>query len=118
MAARWIYHAHECALRGELIVELMAGNRRKHVTESLIQDEAPGSPVHQEASLRVPTKCQRKFELPMNPNVFGGNQQFERVVKGSGSGGDEASEEQVACILTQCSIFDRQLVRKEMRKTT
>ena len=74
MAARWIYHAHECALAGELIVE--------SVTESLIQDEAPGGPVHQEASLRVTTKCQRKFELPMNPNVFGGNPAVRRVVKG------------------------------------
>ena len=47
--------------------ESMAGNRRKHVAESLIQDEAPGGPVRLEASLRVTTKCQRRLELPMNP---------------------------------------------------
>ena len=57
----------------------MAANRRKHVTESLLQDEAPGGPVHLEASLRVTTKCQSRFELPMNPNVIGGNQQFEEL---------------------------------------
>ena len=46
--------------------ESMAGNRRKHVTESFIQDEAPSGPVHLVASLRVTTKCQRRLELPMN----------------------------------------------------
>ena len=75
--------------------ESMAGDRREHVTESLIQDEAPGGPVHLEASLRVTTKCRRKFELPMNPNVSGGNPEVRRVVKGSGSAG-EASEQQFA----------------------
>ena len=29
---------------------------------------APDDPAHLEVSLRVTTKCQRKFELPMNPN--------------------------------------------------
>ena len=82
--------------RGGPTVESMAGNRRKGVTESLIQDEAPGGTVHLEVSLRVTTKCQRKFELPMNPNVIGGNPAVRRVVKGSGSAGDEASEEQFA----------------------
>ena len=67
--------------------ESMAGNRRKHVTESLVQDEPPGSPVHLEASPRV------MFEPPMNPNVIGGNPAVRRVVKGSRSAGDEASEE-------------------------
>ena len=32
----------------------------------------------------------------MNPNVIGGNPAVRRVVKGSGSAGDEASEEQFA----------------------
>ena len=71
--------------------ESMAESRRKHVTESHIQDEAPGGPVHLEASLRVTTKCKRRFELPMNPNVIGGNPAVRRVVKGSRSAGDEAS---------------------------
>ena len=52
--------------------------------------------MHLEASLPVTTKCQRRFELPMNPNVIGGNPAVRRVVKGSGSAGDEASEEQLA----------------------
>ena len=43
--------------------ESMAGNRGEHATESFIQDEARGGPVHLEASLRVMTKCQRRFEL-------------------------------------------------------
>ena len=76
--------------------ESMAGNRRKHVTESLIQDEAPGGSVHLEASLRKTTKCQRRFELPMSPNVIGGKPAVRRVVKGSRSVGNEASEEQFA----------------------
>ena len=41
---------------GGLTVESMTGSRRKHVTESLIQDEAPGGPVHLEVSLRATTK--------------------------------------------------------------
>ena len=58
-----IYHAHECALgyRRDQQGESMVGNRGKHATESLIQDEARGGPVHLEASLRVTTKCQRRF---------------------------------------------------------
>ena len=52
--------------------------------------------MHLEVSLRVTTKCQRKFELPMNPNVIGGNPAVRRVAKGSGSAGDEAPEEQIA----------------------
>ena len=36
-------------------VESMTGNRRKHVTDSLIQDEAPGGPAHLRASLRATT---------------------------------------------------------------
>ena len=76
--------------------ESMAGNGRKHFTESLIQDEAPGGPVHLDASLRVTTKCQRRFELPMNSNVIGGNPAVRRVVKGSRSAGDQASEEPFA----------------------
>ena len=74
-----------------LTVESMARNRRKHVTESSIQDEAPGGPVHLEVSLREMTKCQRKCELPMSPNVIGGSPAVRRVVKGSGSAGDEAA---------------------------
>ena len=81
---------------GGLTVESMAGNRRKHVTESLIQDEAPGGPVHLEVSLREMTKCRRKLELPTSPNVIGGNPAVRRVVKGSGTTGVEASEEQFA----------------------
>ena len=72
--------------------ESLAGHRRRHVTESLIQDEAPDDPAHLEVSLRVTTKCQRKFELPMNPN----DPSVRRVAKGSRSAGDEASEEQFA----------------------
>ena len=72
----------------------MAGNRKKNATKSLIQDEAPRGPVHLEASLREMTQCQRTLELPMNPNVIGGNPAARRFVKGSGSAGDEASEEQ------------------------
>ena len=56
-----------------LTVESMARNRRKDVTESTTQDEAPAGPVHLEVSLREMTKCQRKFELPMSPNVIGGS---------------------------------------------
>ena len=44
-------------------VESMTGNRRKHVTDSLIQDETPGGPAHLMASLRVTTKCQRRLGL-------------------------------------------------------
>ena len=77
-------------------MESMTGNRRKHVTESSIQDEAPDGPMHLEASLRLTTKCQRMLELPMNPNVIGGNPAVRRVVKGSRSAGNEASEEQFA----------------------
>ena len=36
---------------GGSTVESMTGNRGQHVTESPIQDEAPGGPVHLEASL-------------------------------------------------------------------
>ena len=79
-----------------LTVESMTRNRGKHVTESPVQDEAPSGPVHLEVSLREMTKCQRKFELPMSPNVIGGKPAVRRVVKGSGSAGDEASEEQYA----------------------
>ena len=79
-----------------LTVEPMARNRGKHVTESLIQDKAPGDPVHLEVALREVTKCQRKFELPMNPNVIGGNPAVRRVVQGLESAGDEASEEHFA----------------------
>ena len=96
--------------------ESMAGNRGMHATESLIQDEARGGPVHLEASLQV-TKCQRRFELPMNPNVIGGNPAVRRVVKGSRSAGDEASEEQFATHLDSAQHI-RQLERKEVRKTT
>ena len=52
--------------------------------------------MHLEASLRVTTKCQRKFELPINPNVIGGNPAVRRVVNCSGSAGDGASEKQFA----------------------
>ena len=103
---------------GGLTVESMAGNRRKHVTESLNQDEAPGGPVHLEASPRVTTKCQRKFELPMNSNVIGGNPARRRVVKGSGSAGDETSEEQSATHPDTVQRFRQKLERKEVRKTT
>ena len=72
-------------------MESMTGNRRNHVTDSLIQDEAPGGPAHLEASLRDMTKCKRRFELPVSPNVIGGNPAVRRVVKDSGSAGDEAS---------------------------
>ena len=90
MAARWIYHAHECAWdTGGLTVESMAGNRRKHVTESLIQDEARGFTASND-------EVSKGFELPMNPNVICGNPAVRRVVKGSRSAGDEASEEQFA----------------------
>ena len=68
----------------------MTGNTRKHVTESSIQDEAPGGPVHLEASLRVTTKCQRRLELAMNPNVIGEDPAVRRVVKFSRLAGDEA----------------------------
>ena len=77
-------------------VESMTGNRRKHVTDSLIQDETPGSPAHLMASLRVTTKCQRRLGLSTNPNVIGGDPTVRRVVKGSRSAGVEASEEQFA----------------------
>ena len=60
----------------------MAGNRRKHVTLSLIQDEPPGGPVHLEASLRVTTKCQRRFEMPMDPNVIGGKPSSSKSCEG------------------------------------
>ena len=52
--------------------------------------------MYLEASLRVTMRCQRRFELPMNPNVIGGNPAVRRVVKGSRSAGDEALEEQFA----------------------
>ena len=77
-------------------VESMARNRGKHVTESPIQDEAPGGPMHLEVSLRITTKCQRRSELPMNPNVFDGNPAVRRAAKGSESAGVAASEEQYA----------------------
>ena len=41
-------------------VESVSGDRRKHVTDSLIQDETPRGPAHLMASLRVTTKCQRE----------------------------------------------------------
>ena len=77
-------------------VEPMTGNRRKHVTESLTQDETPGGPAQLMASLRVTTKCQRRLGLSTNPNVIGGDPTVRRVVKGSRSVGVEASEEQFA----------------------
>ena len=80
-------------------VELMMGNRRKHVTESLIQDETPGGPAYLMTSLRATTKCQRKLGLSTNPNVIGGDTTVRRVVKGSRSVGVEASEEQFATYL-------------------
>ena len=89
MAARWIYYSHECSVG-------CRWTNRKHVTASLIQDKAPGGPVHLEVSLRVTTKCQRRFELLISPNVIGGNPTVRKVVKGAGSAGDEASEEQFA----------------------
>ena len=89
-----IYHAHECALGYRRTYSGVDGRKQKEA--SLIQDEAPSGPVHLEASLRATTKCQRKFELPMNPNVIGGNSTVQRVVKGSRSFGVEASEEQFA----------------------
>ena len=49
---------------GGSTVESITRNRRNHVTESSIRDEAPGGPVHLEASLRVTTKCQSRLELP------------------------------------------------------
>ena len=58
---------------GGSTVESMTGNTRKHVTESSIQDEAPGGPAHLRASLRATTKRERRLELPMNPNVISGN---------------------------------------------
>ena len=77
-------------------MESMAGNRRKYVTESLIQDEAPSGPAHLEVSPPEMTKCRRKLELPMSPNVIDGNPAVRRVVKGSRTSGDEASEDQFA----------------------
>ena len=79
-------------------VESMTGNRRKHVTNSLIQDETPSAPAHLLASLRVTTKCQKRLGLSTNPNVRQRNS-LQRI-------------------LTQCSVFDRQLGWKEVRKTT
>ena len=87
----------------------MTGNRRKHVTDSLIQDETPGGPAHLMASLRVTTKCQRVLGLSTNPNVIGGDSTVRRVVKGSRSFGVEGQRNSLQRILTQCSIFDRQL---------
>ena len=75
------------------------GHRRKHVTESLIQDETPGGPAYLMTSLRVTTKCQRRLGLSTNPNVIGGDTTVRRVVKGSRSVGVEASEEQFATYL-------------------
>ena len=80
-------------------VESMTGNRRKHVTDSLIQDETPGGPACLKASLRVPTKCQRRLGLSTNPHVIGGDPAVRRVVKGSRSAGVDASEEQFAMLL-------------------
>ena len=77
-------------------MESMTGNRRKHVTESLIQDEAPGVPAHLMASLRVTTKCQMRLGLSTNPHVIGGDPAVRRVVKGSRSAGVKASEERFA----------------------
>ena len=77
-------------------VESMTGNKRKNVTDSLIQDEMPRGPAHLMASLRVTTKCQRRLGLSTNPNVIGGDPTVRRVVKGSRSVGVEASEEQFA----------------------
>ena len=68
------------------------GNRRKHVTESLIQDETPGGKAYLMASLRVTMKCQRRLGLSTNLNVTGGDPAVRRVVKGSRS----ASVEQFA----------------------
>ena len=77
-------------------MEPMTGNRRKRVTDSLIQDETPGGPAYLMASLRVTTKCQRRLGLSTNPKVIGGDPAVRRVVKGSRSAGVEASEEQFA----------------------
>ena len=63
------------------------GNKRKRVTDSLIQDEMPGGPAHLMASLRLTTKCQRRLGLSTNPNVIGGDSTVRRVVKGSRSAG-------------------------------
>ena len=82
----------------------MTGNRRKHVTNSLIQDETPGGPAHSLASLRVTTKCQRRLGLSTNPNVIGGDSTVRRVVKGSRSFGVEASEEQFATHLDTAGL--------------
>ena len=100
--------------------ESMAGNRRKHVTLSLFQDEPPGGPVHLEASLRVTTKCQRRFEMPMDPNVDRWqNPAVRRVVKGLRSAGDEASVEQFATHLdTVQHIRQDSWNEEEVRKTT
>ena len=77
-------------------VESVSGDRRKHVTDSLIQDETPRGPAHLMASLRETTKCQRGLGLSTNPNVIGGDPTVRRVVKGSRSVGVAASEEQFA----------------------
>ena len=77
-------------------VESMMGDRREHVTDSLIQDETRRGAAHLMASLRVTAKCQRRLGLSTNPNVIGGDPTVRRVVKGSRSVGVEASEEQFA----------------------
>ena len=98
MAARWIYHAHEFALGYKKISSGVDNKKQKKAChrESLIQDEAPGGSAHLTASLRVTTKCQRRLELSMNPNVVGGSPAVRRVAKGSWSAVVGASEEQFA----------------------
>ena len=99
MAAEWIYHAHECALGYRRTNRGVDGRKQKeacHTIPSSKTRRQAGQCTWRLASLRVTTKCQRRFELPMNPNVIDGNPAGRRVVEGSRLAGDEASEEQFA----------------------
>ena len=95
VAARWIYHAHECTLGYKRTSEVDDGKEKKACHKFPHPRRDARRPAHL-MSLRVTTKCQRRLGLSTNSNVIGGDSTVRRVVKGSRSFGVEASEEQFA----------------------